>query len=225
MLSAEEKKVDRAVLNAQQDYWENTFSLKPDMFGEEPSFAAVRAAEIFSSEGKKKILELGCGQGRDTLYFASQGFEVCALDYSEAAVKAVEQKCRTWGLNSAVQTICHDLKKKLPFQDHFFDGCYSHMLYCMAFTTDELKFLNGEIRRVLKPGGLNVYTVRHTGDAHYKEGIHRGEDMYEKGGFIVHFFNTEKIYNLADGFEVIGIEEFEEGGLPRKLFQVFYSKK
>jgi 2-polyprenyl-3-methyl-5-hydroxy-6-metoxy-1,4-benzoquinol methylase len=28
----------------------------------------------------KKILELGCGQGRDTLFFASEGIEITALD-------------------------------------------------------------------------------------------------------------------------------------------------
>ncbi|MEW5921019.1 MAG: hypothetical protein AB1796_08800 [Bacillota bacterium] len=48
--------------------------------------------------------------------------------------------------------------------------------------------------------------------------------MYETGGFIVHFFNKEKIFKLAQGYEVIGIDEFEEGGLPRKLFQVIYRK-
>ena len=47
--------------------------------------------------------------------------------------------------------------------------------------------------RVLKPQGLNLYTVRSTGDPHYRTGIHRGEDMWEIGGFIVHFFSKEKV--------------------------------
>ena len=34
------------------------------------------------------------------------------------------------------------------------------MLYCMAFSFDQLKFLSSEIHRVLKPGGLNIYSVR-----------------------------------------------------------------
>jgi SAM-dependent methyltransferase len=89
---------------------------------------------------------------------------------------------------------------------------------------EELDFLAGEIRRVLKPGGLNVYTVRHTGDPHYQKGIHRGEDMYEVGGFIVHFFSREKVEKLAKGFEIVDLQEFEEGGLPRKLFRVTLRK-
>jgi len=34
----------------------------------------------------KKILELGCGPGRDTVSFASKGIEVSALDYSNVAI-------------------------------------------------------------------------------------------------------------------------------------------
>jgi len=53
-----------------------------------------------------------------------------------------------------------------------------------------------EIFRVLKPNGINIYTVRHTKDGDYKNGIHRGEDLYEKDGFIVHFFSEKKVKSL-----------------------------
>ena len=50
--------------------------------------------------------------------------------------------------------------------------------------------------------------------------------MYEiSGGFIVHFFTREKVERLARGFEILGIEEFKEGALPRKLFRVTLRKK
>ena len=95
----------------------------------------------------------------------------------------------------------------------------------MALTTAELKFLNNEICRVLKPGGMNVYTVRHTGDGDYKNGTHIGEDLYENDGFIVHFFSEEKVRQITDGFNVLNIESFEEGKFPRKLFKVILKKK
>ena len=119
----------------------------------------------------------------------------------------------------------HDVREPLPFTDASFDGCFSHMLFCMALRTKEIEALSAEVCRVLRPGGLHVYTVRHTGDAHYRAGIHRREDMYENGGFIVHFFSEEKVRALAGGCEVLGIDSFEEGGLPRKLFRVTLRKK
>ena len=98
------------------------------------------------------------------------------------------------------------------------------MVYCMALSNSDLKNLNDEIFRILKPGGINIYTARHTGDGDYKNGIHRGEDLYENDGFIVHFFSKDKISSLLKGFKNLKIENFEEGNFPRKLF-VVYNKK
>ncbi|MEW5921330.1 MAG: class I SAM-dependent methyltransferase [Bacillota bacterium] len=208
----------------QQAHWENTFLQKPDMFGEAPSDPAVKAAEIFRKEDITTILELGCGQGRDTLFFARKGFQVHALDYCEAGLRAIGEKAQKSGLSSSVITVEHDVRKPFPFDNDFFDGSFSHMLFCMALTTEELTFIFQELQRVLKPGGIIVYTVRHTGDKHYKSGIHRGEDMYETGGFIVHFFSKDKVKVLAKGFDIIDISDFEEGGLPRKLYKVTLHK-
>ncbi len=216
---------DKEVLSKQQDHWVKTFASKPDMFGTMPSDAAQKAAALFLKEGKTEILELGCGQGRDTFFFAESGFQVHALDYCKSGLDALGEKAETTGFTGVINPVCHDIRRPLPFAGNTFDGCFSHMLYCMALTTKELKFLSGEIRRVLKPGGLNVFTARNTSDAHYGAGIHRGENMYEMGGFIVHYLSKDKIEELADGFEIIGINEFEEGELPKKLFRVTMRKK
>lgn len=217
--------LDKETLSKQKQHWENTFSSKPNMFGDSPSEAAIKAAETFRKKGKTNILELGSGQGRDTIFFAQNGFRVHALDYSQSGIETIEQKANALGLSQFITAKCHDIRNPLPFKDKTFDGCFSHMLYCMALATQELEFLTNEIRRVLKTGGLNIYTVRHTGDAHYGTGIPRGEDMYEVGGFIVHFFSKEKVKHLAKGYEIVDIDEFEEGGLPRKLFRVILKKQ
>jgi SAM-dependent methyltransferase len=214
----------KTILDAQQQHWNRMYAEEPDFFGEEPIYPAKKAAEILKREGKSRILELGAGQGRDTLFFAKNGFHVTALDYSENAVEAINQKAQTLGLPQSISAVRHDIRKKFPFANESFDACYCHMLYCMALCTSELEALFQEVRRVLKPNGLNIYTVRHIGDAHYGKGIHHGEDMYEMEGFIVHFFNKEKVEHLAKGYELVSMEEFEEGELPRKLFLVMLRK-
>jgi SAM-dependent methyltransferase len=211
-------------LDAQLSQWEETFAEAPDLFGTAPSEPARWAAALFRQEGAGRILELGGGQGRDTLFFAGQGFGVCTLDYSGRSVATITGKARRLGLLRSVKAQRHDIRQPLPFADGSFDGCFSHMLYCMALTTSELAFLSQEIRRILKPGGLNIYTARHRGDAHYRTGTHRGEDLWETGGFIVHFFSREKVAQLARGYGMVKLEEFEEGELPRKLFFVAQRK-
>ena len=216
--------VDKEPLDAQRKHWEATFSDDPEKFGVEPSYPAQKAAEIFRNEGKTKILELGGGQGRDTLFFARSGFQVHVVDYSELGLAAIARNAERAGLSRFVKTLAHDVREALPFADESFDACYSHMLYCMALTEAELGRLSGEVGRILKPNGLNVYTVRNTSDPDYGTGIHRGEDMYEVDGYVVHFFSRENIKRLTGGCEVVGIEGFQEGGLPKELFLVTLRK-
>ncbi len=114
----------------------------------------------------------------------------------------------------------HDVRERLPLAGASTDACYSHMLFCMALTTPKLERLTAEIRRVVRPGGLVVYTARTTEDAHYGDGIPRGDGMYENGGFIVHFFDQALIDRLAADFELIETARFTEGDLPRRLVHV-----
>ena len=215
---------DKNLLNQQNPHWEKTYTSTPEMFGEEPSEPAKKAAEHFHKEGAIKVLELGAGQGRDTLFFARNGFQVNALDYSEPGVISIQEKAQAGGFSQSVFALRHDVRQRLPFEDNSFDACYSHMLFCMALTTADLEFISNEVKRVLKPGGICTYTVRNTADPHNGAGIHRGEDMYEVGGFIVHFFSRDKVEQLAMGYEVVDITEFEEDPLPRKLFRVTLKK-
>ena len=67
--------------------------------------------------------------------------------------------------------------------------------------------------------------MRHVGDGDFKNGIYRGEDLYENDGFIVHYFSKEKVNSLLEGFKNILLEKFEEGKFPRKFFFVVNEKK
>ena len=194
------------------------------MFGLEQSLPARKALELFQEKKINKIIELGAGLGRDTIFFAKKSIHVTALDYSPSGIKVINDKSKTQNLSNNITTKIFDIRKKLPFEDNSIEACFSHMLYCMALTNNELENLNNEICRILKPNGINIYTVRHTNDADYKNGTHRGEDMYENDGFIVHFFSKDKINSLLKGFQNIKIENFEEGSFPRKLSMVINQK-
>ena len=217
--------MDKKILDQQSQYWESNFLGKPEMFGLEPSEAAINTLKNFKEKNINKIIEFGAGLGRDTLFFAKNSINVEALDYSPTAIKIINKKVLENKLSNLISTKIFDVRKKLPFEDSSVEACFSHMLYCMALSTIELKYLNSEIWRILKPGGFNIYTVRHAGDGDYKNGTHIGEDLYENDGFIVHFFSEEKVRKILDGFNVVDIESFEEGKFPRKLFFVVNEKK
>ena len=209
--------MNRKKLDLQSQHWESNFSSKPEMFGLNPSIPAKKALKLFQEKKIDKIVEIGAGLGRDTIFFAKNSIHTTALDYSPTGIKVINQKTKKNNLSSCISTKLFDVREKLPFENNSIKACYSHMLYCMALTTSDLESLNKEIHRILKPGGINIYTVRHTNDGDYNKGIHRGEDMYENDGFIVHFFSKNKINSLLDGFMNLEITSFEEGSFPRKL--------
>ena len=217
--------MDQKKLNQQSQHWENNFSSKPEMFGLDPSLSAKKALKLFQEKNIKSVIELGAGLGRDTIFFGKNLIHTIALDYSPSGIKVIDQKIKKANLSKYISSKLFDVREKLPFEDNSIDACYSHMLYCMALTTEDLAKLNNEIKRILKPGCINIYTVRHTNDGDFQNGNHIGEDLYENDGFIVHYFSEEKVNSLLNGFKNISLEKFEEGTFPRRLFFIVNEKK
>ena len=201
----------------QLDQWSRTYATRLDFLGADASEAAVAALVRFQAAGVQDVLELGAGQGRDTLLFAAAGMRVVALDYAAEGLDRIVERARAEGVDERIETRVADVRQRLPFDDVSFDACYAHMLLSMALTTSEIVALTAEVRRVLRRGGTFAYTVRNTSDAHYRQGQAHGEDMYEMGGFVVHFFDRALIERAASGYDLVAVELIEEGRLPRRL--------
>ena len=195
------------------------------MFGLTPSFAAEEALKVFKKKKISRIVELGSGLGRDTIFFAKNNIKVEALDYSKTAITSIKKKIKELNLSKFVSAKVFDVRKKLPFKNNSVQGIFSHMLYCMALKNSEVQSLNNEILRILEKGGVNIYTVRNFEDGDYKNGIHIEDESYQNDGFIINFFSKEKIKKLLVGFSNIKIDRFNEGNFPRKLFIVQNQKK
>jgi SAM-dependent methyltransferase len=204
----------------QRAHWQKTYTTHPGMYGEEPSAPALHAAAVFRAAGARDVLELGAGHGRDALHFARDGFTVQATDFSATGLEQLRAAARRQAVDNRLTTAVHDVRDPLPLPDASVDAVFAHMLLCMALSTEEIHALVGEIGRVLRPGGTFVYTVRHTGDAHYGTGTPHGDDVFEHGGFAVHFFPRDLVDALAEGWSLDEVHAFEEGDLPRRLWRV-----
>lgn len=199
-----------------ENIWDRVYAKDSSFFGDEPSSFALSCYNIMKDKGVKKILELGCGQGRDCLYFGSEGLDVTALDYSQTAINGLLE--RTKQTNTKINVHVYDAKKPLPFAEDMFDAVYSHMFFSMGMKMEELQFVFGEARRVLKDNGLHFFSVRNRNDKFYGKGTRMNDGVYDINGFQIRFFTKQEIENLSRGFEINEIKE--DGEDPVTLYLV-----
>ena len=68
------------------DYWDEYYAARETTRRPLPSqFATFVAGEL---DRPHRVIELGCGNGRDSIFFSSYGHDVVGVDGSEAAVAA-----------------------------------------------------------------------------------------------------------------------------------------
>ncbi len=102
---------------------------------------------------KSKILDAGCGEGRNLVYFLQNNYEVYAVDQDPSSIKLVGMQSRSLGVSvEDNQFITGDLTS-LPFSDHSFDAVLSiNVLQHVNQETYDV-ILSGMVR-VLAPGGI-----------------------------------------------------------------------
>ena len=196
-------------------FWDRLYQTDNPFFGEEPSnFALSCYNEYMEKDKLKKILELGCGQGRDTLFFASKGIEIRALDYSSVVIDGLIKCAKERSLLSNIHTSIFDARSNntISFDKDEFDAGYSHMFFNMRFKWEHLRFMFQEIRRVLKHDGFNFFSVRHHNDKSYVQGKNIDNVIYDINGFQIRFFTKQHVKALAkeEGFEILDIKEIYE---------------
>lgn len=95
----------------------------------------------------KKILELGCGAGEASVYFAKKGADVTATDLSAGMLRVVEKLAERHAVSVATKQNASD---HLDFPDGSFDIVYaSNLLHHV-----DIEPTLAEARRVLKSGGI-----------------------------------------------------------------------
>jgi 2-polyprenyl-3-methyl-5-hydroxy-6-metoxy-1,4-benzoquinol methylase len=95
----------------------------------------------------KRLLDIGCGLGESSVYFALKGAEVTAVDLSPGMVQTASELAKTHGVRvEGVVAAAEDL----PVTSSHYDVAYA--ANTLHHTPDRRKFLQ-HIQRALKPGG------------------------------------------------------------------------
>jgi ubiquinone/menaquinone biosynthesis C-methylase UbiE len=183
--------------------WEGIYK-KGEFLKREPHPEIEEVAKLLSKERVRRVLDLGCGTGRHTVYLARKGFDVYGLDSSYTGLAYTIRVLGEEGLTAHL-TI-HDIQS-LPYSDGYFDAVIS----IQVIHHNKLKKIVNtikEIARVLQEGGLIWITMpvsKNEPSKRQKEiepGTFVPLDGREKG-LPHHYFKLEEIPTLFVGFSII----------------------
>lgn len=134
----------------------------------------------------KKILDFGCGSGRDTMYFLKSGFDVTATDGSE-------ELCKYASEYTGIQV------KQMLFQDldevDYYDGIWA-CSSILHLSKNELRIVMNKMSRALKSGGI-IYTS-------FKYGNFEGE----RNGRFFTDFTIDEFTDFVKDVKEMAIEEY-----------------
>ena len=134
----------------------------------------------------KKILDFGCGSGRDTIYFLKSGFDVTATDGSE-------ELCKYASEYTGIQL------KQMLFQDlddvDYYDGIWA-CSSILHLSKNELRIVMNKMSRALKSGGI-IYTS-------FKYGNFEGE----RNGRFFTDFTIDEFTDFVKDVKEMAIEEY-----------------
>ncbi len=110
------------------------------------------------------FLEVGCGAGFHAMRLARRGYEVKAVDFSDAVLDMARENVRAAGLEHLIDIGREDLID-LSYEDHTFDYvlCWGVLMH-----VPEVERAIEELSRVIAPGG---YLIVHEGNVHSPEAI------------------------------------------------------
>ncbi|MGI0129311.1 MAG: class I SAM-dependent methyltransferase [Thermoplasmata archaeon] len=208
----------------QRAFWRARYAEDPAFFGDRESDFAAWCVPILREQANiKDVVDLGCGYGRDTRFLTAQGFRVRGVDIAGARNPSAP---RSGGEGPPCEFIEADalefLRQRSP---QSVDAVYSNMLFNMDYTEEEHRELMAAIHRVLRGGGLHLYSARSTSDSWYGRGKKLGPDTFDPAphGTSMHYFSEEYANRLAEGLftPVQRVEVSEgEGEFPIRLLYV-----
>ncbi|MEM3596921.1 MAG: methyltransferase domain-containing protein [Candidatus Bathyarchaeia archaeon] len=70
----------------------NRILLLEEYSSEQPAEIVANIVKLLKKRENAKVLDLGCGAGRNMLYVAAQGFETYGLDISETGLKETRER-------------------------------------------------------------------------------------------------------------------------------------
>jgi len=160
-----------------------------------PSDFAKFAMEYMQQN--KKLIDLGCGNGRDSIYFCKSGLKVTAVDSSTGAIESIDK-------SMPIFAVCDDFVTAKALFCIDYDYIYARWSIHAINQTQQDELLPA-VYNALKEGGLLFIEARTINDSKYGQGEQLGTNEFFCDNHYRRFINPDLLTEqlTKTGFEII----------------------
>lgn len=180
----------------------------------EPDDFVVELSLKLKQRRARRVLDAGCGAGRNTVFLAREGFKVVGLDISPTAVKLASKRANNENVKNCMFVAGSFLD--LPFSDAHFDAAFSsYGIENVPFSG--IKKALSEMKRVVRDVGMMLVTLHSTRHWRFGKGRQIGPHTFmtseaiegKQFRFVTHFFGEEDARRLFQelNLKILSIRE------------------
>ncbi len=160
-----------------------------------PEKEIITLVNLLKNLNIKKILDLGCGEGRHFRYLTDLGFDVYGIDIDEETIIKAKEKSP-----DVKNKLITGYMQCLPYSDNYFDAIISNQVIYHA-TRQGMQKTISEIYRILKNQGIFFITLQSRDGQEWRFGkkleswTYIASEGLDKGT-IHHYVDLEEINEL-----------------------------
>ena len=187
-------------------YYSDLYKNDEYYWGTEPTPFCYQVIEKYPPTRYLKLLEIGCGEGRDAVFFARNGYDVSAFDIEEKGVE--KAKLLAAKFNVPLMVFCADMLTYTPAC--LYDVVYASrtLIYLPEHRRED--FFN-HYKKYTKPGGIHAF-MTHV----FKPSVKKAPDADEPEFFM----KSGELFTYYTDWDFLLFEEkiidYNSSGIPHK---------
>lgn len=182
----------------------------------EPSSNVVRFVKFLKKVGIKKrakVVDIGCGKGRNSVYLAECDYEVFAVDYIESALGFLRDRAKAKLVLDKVHIYNAEIDKKWPFKDNYFDVALDSFSSIDIETRKGREVYKRELYRTLKPGAYALVMVVSVNDEWERQlikespGQENNSTIWPQNNKFQKDYDEKELKSFYSEFDLVKLEE------------------
>ncbi len=209
-------------MSKQQKIWElehsNLRSL-PTLASDKPAAGVIYFVKYLKKKKIKsstKVIDVGCGKGRNTIFLAQNGFNVYAMDYAKNALDHTRKLAEKNNLIDKIHLYKADIDKKWSFEDNFFDLTIDSFSSIDIETKKGREIYKHEMYRTLKREGLAFVSVVSSEDDWEKKlikespGKEKNSTIWPQNGKFQKDYDEDELRHFYREFKIVELRKVKK---------------